>query len=79
MPDEILEGDYQMNQLDVLIRDFLQTEDKETYLCRSIAIGEGHSIQEADSCVDGHVGCRGCPFGEGIDSEIRGFSESSVA
>jgi hypothetical protein len=55
-----------MDQTDSVVRDFLRTEDVETYLCRSVAIAEGHSVKSADECVDGNVGCRKCPFEEGL-------------
>ena len=55
-----------MNQINLVIKDFLRTKDIETYLCRFIAIAEGHSVKEADNCVDGNVGCKNCPFQEGM-------------
>ncbi len=60
-----------MNQIELVLRDFLRTEDTETYLCRFVAISEGHSVKEADECVDGNVGCRNCPFRGGMtDSDF---------
>jgi hypothetical protein len=54
-----------MDPIAFVLRDFLRTEDIDTYLCRSAAIGEGHDVKVADECVDGNVGCRNCPFQEG--------------
>ena len=37
-------------------------EDKNEQACRSCALRNGHTIQEADDCEDGSVNCPDCPF-----------------
>lgn len=56
-----------------------QHEAANTNACRECAVKNGHTIDEADNCDDGNVGCPDCPWGAiqvhnaKVEADSRGF------
>lgn len=48
--------------LSATIRFFEDTEEAMANLCYTEAARNAKSMQEADACEDGSVGCSNCPF-----------------
>ena len=41
---------------------FGDVEDQATRACFECAIRNGHTVEEAENCDDGNIGCPNCPF-----------------